>query len=92
MSMTALSPEQIAELRAKVTVRGEYGRQLQEFIASDEAGVQISLTEGAFKDRKPESVKIGFDNARKSKNAPEGADNVRVLKDEDSVFLLRAEA
>ena len=94
MSMVIMSIEDsvIAELLSKARTRGEYARELGTFLESDSNGVQVNLEEGVFAGKKPQSVKIGFDNARKAKDAPEGADKVRVVLHENGVYLLRAEA
>lgn len=92
MATTPLDASTIQELLSKARTRGEYARELATFLAGDENGVQVNLEEGVFAQKKPQSVKIGFENARKSKDAPEGAENVRVVMHENGVYLLRAEA
>jgi len=92
MATTPLDASTIQELLSKARTRGEYARELAAFLSGDENGVQVNLEEGVFAGKKPQSVKIGFENARKSKDAPEGAANVRVVMHENGVYLLRAEA
>lgn len=92
MATTAIGADQIQELLSKARTRGEYARELATFLSGDENGVQVNLDEGVFANKKPQSVKIGFENARKAKDAPEGAANVRVVMHENGVYLLRAEA
>jgi hypothetical protein len=92
MATKEISPDQIQELLSKARTRGDYKRELVVFLNGDEKGVQIDLENGTFAGKKPESVKIGFDNARKAKDAPEGAeDGVRVVLHEKQVYLLRTE-
>jgi hypothetical protein len=90
--ITALDQEAINTLLGSVKQRGEYDRQLKTFMDSGQPGVEISLSEGPFAQKKPNSVKTGFESAKSREGAPEGAsDNVRVLVHEDSVYLIRTD-
>lgn len=86
--ITQLDASAIAELLAKSKQRGEYARQMKDFLDSGAAGVQISLTEGVFQGKKAASVKAGFENTKSGKNAVEGASSVRVIQDGENVFLV----
>lgn len=97
--ITAIGNDQIAELLAKSRQRGQYDEALKNFIKSSEVGIMVSLTEGPFQGKKPASVKTGFVGAtRRPKsdtdatlaNGPE-AKHVRVIQDDDKVFLVRAD-
>ena len=88
----ALTPEKIAELLAKGRARGAYDPVLADFIASGEAGIEVELT-GALAGRNAKQVKTGLDNARKRTNdngklVHEGAQNVRVIEADDTVYLI----
>lgn len=91
MGITALDHDAIANLLGSVKQRGEYDRQLKTFVESGEPGIQVSLTEGPFTNKKPNSVKTGFESAKSREGAPEGAANVRVLVHEDNVYLIRTD-
>jgi hypothetical protein len=83
-----LNQAEIDELLASSKQRGEYDRQLKAFVESAVAGVQVSLTEGPFQGKKPQTVKTGFDGAIKREGAPAGAENVRVISHDDKIYLL----
>ena len=89
--INALDQDEINSLLGSVKQRGEYDRQLKTFMESNEPGVQVSLSEGPFAQKKPNSVKTGFESAKNREGAPEGATNVRVLVHEDSVYLIRTD-
>jgi hypothetical protein len=89
MGITALDQDAISNLLGSVKQRGEYDRQLKSFVEGDEAGIQVSLTEGPFTGKKPNSVKTGFETAKSREGAPAGAANVRVLVHEDNVYLVK---
>lgn len=85
----ALSAEQISALLSSSKQRGEYDRELKAFMESGEAGIEVSLETGNFAGKKSSSVKTGFTNAAKREGAPEGADQVAVIVNEDHVYLVR---
>ena len=91
LGIEALDQDAINTLLGSVKQRGEYDRQLKTFMDSNEPGIQISLTEGPFAQKKPNSVKTGFESAKGREGAPAGSDNVRVLVHEDSVYLIRTD-
>jgi hypothetical protein len=91
MSSTMFQPVEdenvLAEILAGAHGRGDYKTILSAFI---EAGVRLAkvpLT-GMLAERKPQTVKTGFENAKTSKNPPEGADKVKVVKKGDDIYLL----
>lgn len=91
----ALDMSQINAVLANSTQRGEYDREFDTFLSSGEAGVMVALDSGSFSGRKAQSVKTGFENARK-RVAEKGTDeakataaNVRVILNEDKVYLIR---
>lgn len=86
---TAIDDSMIAALLAGSKQRGAYDTELKAFIESGEKGAMISLSEGTFAGKKSGSVKTGFENARKREGAPEEAKQVRVIVNEDNVYLVR---
>lgn len=87
MSPAALSPEEIAGLLSSAKVRGQYDDELKAFIARGNRGEEVSLTEGALAGKKPQSVKTGFDNARK-KLDDETKVNIQVILNDEKVYLI----
>jgi hypothetical protein len=94
LGITELDPTQLNEILSSVPERGAYDRELKDFLASESAGVEISLVEGRFQQKKPQSVKTGFEQAIKrtdsngNRVAPEGADDVSVKIYKERVFLI----
>lgn len=86
--MAGLTPEQIRGLLASSRTKGEYSEYLGEFLESGDAGVCANEEWVSLKDRKDTTIKQGFENAKNSKTAPEGADNVKVLRNDDKVYLI----
>lgn len=86
--MTGLTPDQIKGLLANSRTKGEYSEYLGDFIESGDAGVCANDEWVSLADRKDTTVKQGFENAKNAKNAPEGAENVKVIKNEGKVFLI----
>jgi hypothetical protein len=92
MSVEELNADQIAELLASSRQRGVYDAELKSFWESDNPGVKVNLESGVFAGKKAQSVKTGFETARKRDGAPEGAgDNLRVILQEDAVYLIRGD-
>lgn len=92
LGISGLDQDQINTLLGSVKQRGEYDRQLKAFMDGNEPGIQISLSEGPFAQKKANSVKTGFTTALTRDGAPEGAaDKVRVLVHEDNVYLIRTD-
>lgn len=87
-NVVALTPEQIAELLSNTRTKGQYDGFLGQFIDSGEAGVNAMEQWVELKGKKATTVKQGFDNAKAKNTAPEGADRVKVISQEGSVFLL----
>jgi hypothetical protein len=85
-----LSPEQIQALLASSTTRGQYARLLHDFVSSGSGAVDVMEqwpTEFA-SDKNRNTIKQGFENAKNGKNAPEGSAGVRVIKNEEKVYLV----
>jgi hypothetical protein len=85
-----LTQDQVNSLLANTRSKGQYASALTEFIASADQGVCVTDEWAEFEDKKPATLKQGFDNAINSKNAPEGASGVRVIANDDKVYLVKA--
>jgi len=82
------SEETLAEILAGARGRGDYKVVLDAFIKSGYRLVEVPLTEGAFAEKKPQTVKTGFENAKSGKEPPEGAAEVKVVKKDDRIYLV----
>jgi hypothetical protein len=96
MGITELSQEEIDSVLGSVKQRGEYDRQLRAFVEGDQPGVRVALDTGHFANKKPNSVKTGFEGAKNraaKANEPwaAAAQNVRVLVHEDNIYLIRTD-
>jgi len=94
-----LSPDQIKAIYAKRRTKGLYSDLWAEFMASDEAGVSVREnwpTQFAWDPEKPEgergkqatTLKQGFENWKKNKDAPEGSELIDIIVDGDEVYLI----
>lgn len=84
---TALDNDVIAQLLASSKTRGQYEDELKAFIARGNRGELVNLTDGVLQGKKPQSVKTGFENARK-KLDDETKATVQVILNEDNVYLI----
>lgn len=73
----------LAEILASSHGRGEYKAVLQAFL-----NAEVRLAEIPVGERKAQTVKTGFENAKTGKEPPEGSANVKVIKKNDKVYLL----
>lgn len=94
--MPGLTPEQIAALMSGTRTKGQYVTRLNEFLNSGEGGIAVAeewpLDFGPAAEKKIDTVKQGFENAKNSKNAHADAEHVRVLKNDDIVYLVNLKA
>lgn len=90
--MAGLTPDQIQALLGKTRSKGEYLRYLNEFVASGEGGVCANEQWVAIRDKKASTIKQGFVNAQDKKEAAPGAENVKILVNEDLVYLINLAA
>lgn len=94
--MAGLTPEQIAALLGATRTKGQYVVRLNEFVSSGEAGIAVAeqwpLEFGPAAEKKIDTVKQGFENAKNSKNAHADAEFVKVLKNDDTVYLVNLKA
>jgi hypothetical protein len=86
--MAGLTNEQILQLLASGRQKGVYRERLVSFLESGEAGISVRETFADLAQKKTSSLKTGFENVKKSKEAPEGADSVIVRAVEDNVYLI----
>lgn len=86
--MAGLTAEQIQALVSGTRKKGEYVASLNQFIASGENGCDVRETWPEFQGRKVSTLKQGFDNAITNKAASDGADQVKVYKQGEDVFLV----
>lgn len=91
-----LTPEQIQALMSGTKTKGQYVLRLNEFVASGEGGIAVAeqwpLDYGPTAEKKIDTVKQGFENAKNSKNAHADAEHVRVIKNDEQVFLVNLKA
>ena len=80
--------DELASILAGARGRGDYKTVLEEFIGAGIRLAEIPLTMGLFENKKASTVKTGFENAKNGKKPPERADQVKVIKKEDKVYLV----
>lgn len=90
--VNVLSDERINELLSMSKQRGLYEAELNTFIASGARGVEVPLDSGTFSGKKAQSVKTGLDNARKKLEDEDVKNGIKVIKQEEHVFLLNTSA
>lgn len=95
---TDISDEALADLLAGSRTHGNYDKALEEFIASGKRAVQVPLNDGLFNEKKPSSVKTGFEGAKKratkensgrDEDYQAAANAVQVINRNDQIFLVR---
>ena len=85
----ALTPEQIAKIYAERRTKGLYIEKLTQFMESEEVGISVKEEWGTqFGEKKATTLKQGFENAKDSKQAPEGSENIDVIVDGENVYLI----
>jgi hypothetical protein len=83
----ALDNDVIAALLASSKQRGVYKEELDAFIARENRGEKVDLDTGSLAGKKPQSVKTGFENARKNLSE-EVKPTIQVILNEDQVYLI----
>lgn len=84
-----LTPEEIQSLLGATRQKGQYIGRLNEFIASGVGAVCVQEEWPAdFAAKQASTIKQGFENSKNSKNAGEGSDNVKVIKNDEKVYLV----
>lgn len=86
--MAGLSQEQIQALLGASRTKGVYIAKLTDFMNSGEAGVCVNEEWPELADKAHATLKQGFENAKNSKNAPAGVENVRVITNDEKVYLI----
>jgi hypothetical protein len=90
--VNVLSDERINELLSLSKQRGLYEAELKAFIESGVRGIEVPLDTGTFAGKKAGSVKTGLDNARKKIEDVDVRNGLKVIKQEEQVFLLNTAA
>lgn len=94
MASEVLTQDQIDALLSRSRPRGEGALVIEEFINSGQGGWKIDTESGPFKGKSAQQVFSSLGNARKKINpetktfAIEGAERVRVMKNDQGVFLV----
>src|SRR6266487_426075 len=86
--MAGLTAADIQALLSRSRTKGQYLVRLNEFIESGEMGVCANENWVEFADKKASTLKQGFEGARQNKEAAEGSDNVKVISNEEKVYLI----
>lgn len=90
--MAGLTAEQVQALLANTRSKGQYTEYLNAFLESGEQGVCANDEWVAIRDKKASTIKQGFVNAQDKKDAHEDAQFVKVLVNEDKVYLINLKA
>lgn len=94
MSSTMFTPitdeATLAQVLAGARGRGDYKTILSAFIEAGVRLAQIPLDGGMLEGKNAQTVKTGFENAKSSKEPPEGADQVKVVKKDDLIYLVNS--
>jgi hypothetical protein len=80
--------EELNAILAGARGRGDYKTVLGAFIDAGIRLAQVPLDNGLFEGKKAQTVKTGFENAKTSKEPPQGADQVKVVKKDDKIYLV----
>lgn len=91
MASTELNEDLITQLLSSSKQRGQYDAELKAILETGAKGVQIDLENGVFAGKKAQSVKTGLENAKK-KLAEDVRDTVRVIMQDDNVFVINTAA
>jgi hypothetical protein len=90
--MAGLSAEQIAQLLGKTRTKGQYVVYLNQFLESGEGGLCVNEQWVDLRDKKAATLKQGFEGAKDNKEAQDGSENVKVIANEDKVYLINLAA
>jgi len=82
--VTPLNEDAIQALLGTVRERGVYKRLMDEFVKSDEQGINVS---SHFNGKKSTTVYQGFNNVKKEQG--DELSNIRVINHEDTVYLIK---
>lgn len=90
--MAGLTAEQISALLGATRQKGQYLIYMNKFVDSGEGGVCANDEWVDLKDKKASTLKQGFENAKQNKEVHDGAENVKILVNEDKVYLINLAA
>ena len=82
---TEINDAKIAELRSKTRERGLWERELKAFVASDSNGGELELN-GKSADTAYQGLRLAL-----NKLDEDVKETIRIVKNEDSVYILRNE-
>lgn len=90
MAFDVVSDEELEGILSGAKSRGRYRTILADFISSGVKAWRVPTAEGSgeFAGKKTQSLKTGFESAKKHKEAPDGSDQVRVIVQNDAVFIV----
>jgi hypothetical protein len=91
-TMAGLTADQIAALLGKTRQKGVYIQYLNQFLESGESGICVNEQWVDMKDKKASTLKQGFENAKENKEAGEGSEFVKVIANEEKVYLINLQA
>lgn len=86
--MAGLTAEQITALLGATRQKGLYTTHLNAFVESGEMGVDVGEQWVEHSGKNASTLKQGFDNARTNKDFTGDANQIKVIKNEDKVFLV----
>lgn len=87
-----LTAEQIQALLGKTRTKGQYIVYLNKFVESGEAGICVNEEFADLASKKASTLKQGFEGAKNAKDAVEGAEFVKVVPNDDKVYLINLKA
>lgn len=90
--MAGLSADQISALLSQTRTKGQYSIYLASFLDSGEQGVCVNEQWADLRDKKASTLKQGFENAKDSKGAHADAEFVKVISNDDKVYLINLKA
>jgi hypothetical protein len=96
MQFTPLTEQETNTVLENSRQKGVYDEYFKGFLGANIGGWQVPTDEGDFKNRKPATLKTGFESAikrileSKEEDAPkDAAKQVRVVMQGDNVYLIR---
>lgn len=89
ITVSALTPETIAELLAGARTKGAGEDVLTDFLASDEVGVEVSLETGPFAGKSAVQAYTGLNNAKKKTKKNDAGETVLAFPEAGSVQVIK---
>lgn len=84
----ALSEEEVSEALSSQRAKGEYKAILEQIVSGKVRAARIPTDRGPFSGRKASTVKTGFENARKSDDAPEAFKQLKVSSKKGNIYIV----